>query len=569
MKDLGQIAGIIFGTTAPMNTKIWWFDENDNLLKYYNHFLGNWESPASNNLGLIKVDESDVLQYLENKVDNDTIGIDQNGKLYIISNGISQDDIDKWDSKNRVYFVEDATLLSDLTDSNYGDYALISKGTTNGVVVPGKREGWIKDEITQSWLQIFDQNWNLAITDVTAEIDNSREISNFGTPDGTLSSDQMGEYVVDVVTTSFLPSFSINMDKYCDTIRINSIDNGNSLIPLLGNILYNTQNIKQGKTISILNKSGSSTPINLSLLGISMNVYNNQKVDLLKGSGTTWLLKDIYELTSPTESLLKTLLNEDASGFYILSGFVDNNTTGFSTGSFYLKGLVYFTTQTTPYNKYLIPYAGVDTYTIENSHKRKFSSLFATSTSESSSTTSPQVTKANIDSYRLNLVTLFTKVNTHQTNINSLTLSVDDHEDRLSGVESNNIDNIKIKKQDLGEWDMGTDRAISVEIIGLEDVNIENVLGFKVFIRVDVAVADTVYNITLTGANRPLLELTPTGPDSAFFASGTGCWISIGSSNIDGTGVTLDIVRETVTDFWGDGSFSGSGNRGYALIYYI
>lgn len=67
LKNLGTVAGIFFGTTSPDNQKILWYDENTNVLKYYNIQSSSWD-PFSASAGQIKLNVSDSLGYLQDKL---------------------------------------------------------------------------------------------------------------------------------------------------------------------------------------------------------------------------------------------------------------------------------------------------------------------------------------------------------------------------------------------------------------------------------------------------------------------------------------------------------------------
>lgn len=73
VKNLGQVAAVVFTTTAPTNTKILWYDEGEKTLKFYNNISLAWEPIAAGALsaGKVRVNSSDILDYLESKMNED------------------------------------------------------------------------------------------------------------------------------------------------------------------------------------------------------------------------------------------------------------------------------------------------------------------------------------------------------------------------------------------------------------------------------------------------------------------------------------------------------------------
>jgi hypothetical protein len=73
VKNLGQVAAVVFSTAAPENKKILWYDETNEELKFYNKQSTDWEplTVESAAYGKVRVNVTDILEYLENKFNED------------------------------------------------------------------------------------------------------------------------------------------------------------------------------------------------------------------------------------------------------------------------------------------------------------------------------------------------------------------------------------------------------------------------------------------------------------------------------------------------------------------
>lgn len=67
LKNLGTVAAIYYGTVAPDNERILWYDENVLALKYYNTNSSSWDT-FTVSAGQIKLNSGDSLDYLQNKL---------------------------------------------------------------------------------------------------------------------------------------------------------------------------------------------------------------------------------------------------------------------------------------------------------------------------------------------------------------------------------------------------------------------------------------------------------------------------------------------------------------------
>jgi hypothetical protein len=83
-KDLGLVVGLLSQATAPANTQILWFDTVNNQLKFYNFNTPvGWTAVAANNFGLVSMNNADAPDYLDNKIDDTTIIVNNNNKLQV------------------------------------------------------------------------------------------------------------------------------------------------------------------------------------------------------------------------------------------------------------------------------------------------------------------------------------------------------------------------------------------------------------------------------------------------------------------------------------------------------
>ena len=123
-----------------------------------------------------------------------------------------------------------------------------------------------------------------------------------------------------------------------------------------------------------------------------------------------------------TQGLMNSILaiaNVPNPGFAILSGFVDNGTTGFSSGYIILNGYVYFCPISILYGKYLIPnitdeqsklYSDGNSYFTYKQYQVSVANSFI-------SGSSPQLNVNSIDSYRIDLTTICANILNLENNV--------------------------------------------------------------------------------------------------------------------------------------------------------
>lgn len=67
LKNLGTVAAIYYGVTAPDNERILWYDQNTDVIRFYNVVSASWDAFTLSD-GQIRLNITDPLDYLENKL---------------------------------------------------------------------------------------------------------------------------------------------------------------------------------------------------------------------------------------------------------------------------------------------------------------------------------------------------------------------------------------------------------------------------------------------------------------------------------------------------------------------
>lgn len=257
-KDLGQIAGIVYSSSAPVNETILWRDTSTNTTKYYDNQLLSWVQINVVNAGQVAVNIGDTPDYLANKIDSTLRVV---GDKIGVTTSTTPSEKEAWNAKIRSYFVETYTDRDSLLGLNNGDRVFVMDSDGNG-----KKESWTY--YNNSFFKDFDPNWensgSVSWGDIIqGDVNVNRVITDrvgFAESGKIMSAEELGVGYVYTANYNAL-NYSIDLPNECEVICF--IDTPPVDFTIISDIRING--------ISAAEKIGKKYTIVMGLFNISLN----------------------------------------------------------------------------------------------------------------------------------------------------------------------------------------------------------------------------------------------------------------------------------------------------------